>query len=153
VKVLDFGLAKAVAATAPRSDAADGDGGRHARRASFSARAAYMSPEQARGSRSTGAPTSGRLVRAVRNADWARGVFWRYAVRHDCVRARARTRLAGAGGGNAYECSTSAAAVPRQGSKTSPQGHWRCPSRAGAARRHRRRTQGTASTKNTAAGR
>ena len=63
VKVLDFGLAKAAASDAAQpSHAVADDDGRGTREGVVFGTAAYMSPEQARGRRSTSARISGRLA-------------------------------------------------------------------------------------------
>ena len=90
MKVLDFGLAKTMAADASparmRSPTVTVDG---TREGVILGTAAYMSPEQARGRPSTSGPTLGVRLRAVRDAQRAGRVSGRDGLRYH--RGDART--------------------------------------------------------------
>jgi len=127
VKVLDFGLAKAL-----EPDGATGAGSTSSPTISMHATAAgiilgtaaYMSPEQARGrpvdKRADVWAVRGRLLRDV---DGPARVRRRRCLRHAGARAHEGARLGRAPGLNACRHPTSAAAVPGEGSKAASTGY------------------------------
>ena len=126
MKVLDFGLAKAVDGdgSGPTSQSPTSDAARA--RASILGTAAYMSPEQARGQS------------VDKRADiWAFGCVLyemltgrvafrrRHRLGHDREDSRARARLVGAARGDARAHSTASAPLSREGSEAAPERHRR----------------------------
>ncbi len=131
VKVLDFGLAKASAESAPERDLdAATSGATTVNSHGLLGTAAYMSPEQARGEpldKRTDIWSFGCVLyemltgrpRRKRND----------GVRHDCGGSRRRAGLDGVAGDDAADHPASAAAVSRERRQTAIEGHRRCPFR------------------------
>ena len=143
VKVLDFGLAKAVSsgrrphrrsAPTPRPSPS-----RATQWARSSDTAAYMAPEQAQGQRSTSAPTSGRSAWSSSKCSRAASFSREKRQRHARLRAPGRPAMGGPAGRHAPASRRVAPALSRPRPSSSAAGHRRGPARISG---HQRRCPG-----------
>ncbi len=152
VKVLDFGLAKAIpgvrGSAHPQAGATDDPPSATITSSGISVHGSIRAPRptwrrsRPEAGRSTNAGTSGRSGRALRDAGRWAGVPGERR-RHDCVERTDRgPRMVGAAGRHTRRDSTAAVQVSAEGSRPAPAAHRRC--RAGARRLGHRRSPTTA---------